>query len=428
MSELMIPRPYQKTGINFLAQRQFASLWDDPGLGKSFQTLMAIGKQGYDNVLIICPASVRLVWADECRKVGFDHQLVLSASDVTNGINIVSYHGATGNIYDALMAREWDMMVLDEEHFVKSQKAKRTKKIFGDKLDRKSGLALRCDGIWGLTGTPMPNNPAELYPMIRAKFPDAIEKQNGRIMSYWDFVYRYCITVDNGFGLQITGGKNLSKLRDALRGRVTRRKKSEVAKDLPDIQYEILPVEGNLKGIPADELKEVEECLKSDEPLAELKKIGTHVASLRRFTGMAKVKSVMKWIEEADHEKIVIFAHHKSVIDELRRMEDTVYIDGSRNQTQREEAVEAFQNGKAKRLVGQIHAAGTGLTLTAASTLIFVEYDWVPANNRQAADRIHRIGQENNCLVYFATVPNSIDEDIMKVVKRKTEIYNEMGL
>jgi SWI/SNF-related matrix-associated actin-dependent regulator 1 of chromatin subfamily A len=172
----------------------------------------------------------------------------------------------------------------------------------------------------------------------------------------------------------------------------------------------------------------VQDCLDAEEPLEQLKKIGTHVASLRRLTGMAKVKSVIKWIEEADHEKIVVFAHHKSVIDELRQMDDTVYIDGSCSQNERERAVEAFQNGKAKRLVGQIQAAGTGLTLSAASTLIFVEYSWVPAENRQAADRIHRIGQENNCLVYFATVPDSIDEDIMKVVKRKLETYREMGL
>jgi SWI/SNF-related matrix-associated actin-dependent regulator 1 of chromatin subfamily A len=264
--------------------------------------------------------------------------------------------------------------------------------------------------------------------MIRAKFPDAILNRNERPMSYWDFVNRYCKTFDNGFGIQITGGKNLTKLRDQLRGRVKRRKKVDVAKDLPEIQYEILPVEGDLKSLSENELAEVKQCLGKKDPLEELKKIGTHIASLRRLNGKAKVKSIIKWIEEANHEKIVLFAHHKAVIDELRKMEDTVYIDGSCSQKQREDAVRKFQDGSAKRLVGQIQAAGTGLTLTAANTLVFVEYSWVPAENRQAADRIHRIGQGNNCVVYFATVPNSVDEDIMNVVKRKLETYKEMGL
>lgn len=426
---MMTPRPYQVDGINFLAERQFASLWDEPGLGKSFQTLMAIKKLGLKNVLIVCPASVRLVWAAECKKVDMDGHIVLKKDDIKTGINIISYEGAARfSDYIRTVSTNWDLLVLDEEHYVKSHKAQRTKKIFGQKFDRKDGIASRVDRIWGLTGTPMPNNPSELFPMIRAKFPDAIVKANGRIMTYWDFVYKYCNTFDNGFGLQISGGKNMPKLRDALRGRVKRRKKKDVAKDLPSIQYEILPVEGDLKSVPKDELEDVKACLVKDDPLSELKKIGTHIASLRRYTGLAKVKSVKKWIEENDHDKIVIFAHHKAVIDELRKMDDTVHIDGSCTQKQREAAVEQFQNGKAKRLVGQIQAAGTGLTLTAANTLLFVEYSWVPAENRQAADRIHRIGQENNCLVYFATVPDSVDEDIMKVVKRKTETYKELGL
>jgi len=424
----MIPRPYQEIGINFLAERHMASLWDEPGLGKSFQTLMAAKQIGAKQILIICPASVRLVWAEECRKVGLLCHLVLKNCEFGYGINIVSYNGAAGALFDTIMCFNWELMVIDEEHFVKSAKAKRTKLIFGNKMDGKTGIASRCKRIWGLTGTPMPNNPSELYPMIRAKFPDAIMGNNDRPMPYWSFVNRYCKTRDNGFGIEITGGKNLTKLRDELRGRVMRRKKTDVAKDLPDIQYELLPVEGDMRNLPKEELELVQNCLGAAEPFKALKKQGTHIAQIRRITGMAKVKATIKWIEEANHDKIVIFAHHKDVISELKNMHDTVYIDGSCSQHHREQAVLRFQEGNAKRFVGNIQAAGTGLTLTAASTVIFVEYSWVPADNRQAADRIHRIGQNNNCMVYFATVPRSVDEDIMKVVKRKLETYQEMGL
>lgn len=441
----MIPRPYQETGINFLATRPFACLWDEPGLGKSFQTLMAVKKLGLKNILIICPASVRLVWKNECKKVNLESNILLKKGDVKNGINIVSYNGASGSLYDELADRDWELMVLDEEHFLKgfntrsvpnprnpSKKIKvppkRVEKILGRYCDRRDCIAAKCERIWGLTGTPMPNNPSELYPMLRAKFPDAIMDSNDSPMQYWRYVKRYCETKDNGFGIQITGGKNLMKLREELRGRVLRRKKVDVAKDLPSIQYEMLPVEGNLRSIPPEELEDFKKCFEAEDPLVALRKMGPHIASLRRLTALAKVDAVIKWIEDTNHDKIVVFAHHKAVIDKLREMSDTVHIDGSCSQGQREDAVEAFQEGNAKRLIGQIQAAGTGLTLTAASVLLFVEVSWVPADNRQAADRIHRIGQNNNCLVYIATIPNSVDEQVNGVVINKMKTYKELGL
>ena len=424
----MTPFPYQVDGINHLKNRDMAALWDDPGLGKSFQTLRAIIDKGIETVLIICPASVRLVWAQECAKVGLESQVVMKSSQIGPGINITSYEGASGKMFADFVQIDWELIVLDEQHFAKNPKAKRTKRIFGDRMDGNGGLLSCTERMWCLTGTPMPNNPSELYPMCRAMFPDSIMNSNGHPMTYWQFVGRYCVTRDNGFGVEITGGKNLNKLREQLRGRVLRRKKEDVLKDLPKIRYDMLHVEGDIRGLPKEELEIIKECLEKDDPLDALRKQGTHVASVRRVTGMAKVKAVKKWIEDNDHDKIVIFAHHRAVIDELCSLPDTVKIDGSCSQAQREDAVFAFQHGKAKRLVGQIRAAGTGLTLTAAQTLLFVEYSWVPAENRQAADRIHRIGQDHNCMVYFAAIPGSIDEDIMKAVKRKLKIYEELGL
>jgi SNF2 family DNA or RNA helicase len=463
--EQMIPRPYQEEGIDFLANNVYASLWDEPGLGKTFQTLMAAKKINAVQILVVCPASVRLVWAEECKKVGLPYNIITDGVSVKpNVVNIVSFDGAADGYYDDIMDAEtillklsedcdeildykWEVLVIDEEHFLKGFNSrtvteelksgkeikvkvptKRTEAIFGRHCDLKNCIGQVVLRIWGLTGTPMPNDPSELYAVIRAKFPDVLIKPNGIMMSYNEFISKYCKTRGYGWDLKIVGGKNLQELRKKLEGRVLRRKKSEVAKDLPEIQYSILPVEGDLSDIPEEELECVKECLAAKDPMLELKENVEYISSLRRFTGMAKVKAVKKWVEEANHEKIVIFAHHKVVIDELCSMANTVRIDGSCTQKQREKAVEEFQNGKAQRLVGQIQSAGTGLTLTAANTLLFIEYSWTPAENRQAADRIHRIGQQNNCLVYFATVPNSIDEHIMKVVKRKTETYKELGL
>ena len=191
----------------------------------------------------------------------------------------------------------------------------------------------------------------------------------------------------------------------------------------------MLPVNGTLKGIPREELDTVEEALENmNEPLDYLKKIGTHVASLRKITALAKVDAVMKWVRESSFKKVVLFAHHKAVIEKLKELENSVYVDGSCSQSHREKAVKDFQHGDAEVFIGQIQAAGTGLTLTAANVLLFVEVSWTPAENRQAADRIHRIGQKNSCLVYFTMIPNSIDENIIRVVKRKTETIRNLGL
>lgn len=422
--------PYQVVGRDFLAHREVACLWDDPGLGKSFQTLSALKEIGAKNTVILCPASVRMVWQSECEKLNIDSHVVISKGNVGSGVNIMSYDAMVRTLHSEVMASKFDLLVNDEAHFLKNQKSSRTQRVFGEKLDRKDCISHVCSNVWSLTGTPMPNNPSELYPVLRAKFPDAIEHRDGKPMSYWQFVMRYCQTKDNGFGIQITGGhkKNIGELRDKLRGRVIRRRKDEVLKDLPPIRYEKLPVKANLSALPKNELKLVEECLNAPEPLQELKTMGTHVAQLRRITGMSKAKPVAEWALECPYNKVVLFAHHTQVIHELSdRLPNSVYIDGSCNEDQRRNAVDAFQNGDARFFIGQTMAAGTGITLTAANVLVFVEADWVPANLRQAADRIHRIGQLDSCLILFATVPNSIDDDIMGTVKRKLETYKDLG-
>lgn len=435
---------YQKVGRDFLSSRATACLWDEPGLGKSFQSLAAAVKLGAKDVNIICPASVRMVWRAECEKLGLDGRIVTEKKYVGNGIQIFSYEAASGKLFEDIYSNKGDMLIVDEGHYLKGFNSRnvknpktgriekhpplRVEKIFGRQCDRRGSLSEKVTSVWSLTGTPMPNNPSELWPTIHALFPDAIMKKDGTPMGYWDFVYKYCVTVDNGFGTQITGGKNLNDLRDRLRGRILRRKKADVLKDLPEIRYYMLPVEGNLRGIDVEQSEVITECLRNPEPMEHLRKIAGHVASLRRITGMAKVDSVIKWVEESGFKKVVLFAYHTDVINGLRKLEGSVYIDGSCTQAQREKAVRDFQEGDAKVFIGQINAAGTGITLTAANVLMFVETSWVPAENKQAADRIHRIGQKDSCLVYFASIPKSVDEDIIKVIKRKVETYRSMGL
>ncbi|WP_137390856.1 DEAD/DEAH box helicase [Rhodoligotrophos defluvii] len=415
--------PYQIDGANWLAGKRAALLADDMGLGKSAQAIAACDAVGDDGrVMVVCPASLVENWKREFDKFGTGRPM----------LTVMSYDRAARGEALALaeMAGKIDVLIIDEAHYAKNRSAKRTKAIYGPKCDGVGGLVERARHVFLLTGTPAPNNASELWTHLRALAPELIEnpKRPGKPMAYWDFVQRYCKTRDNGFGVQIIGSKNLADLGERMKPFYLRRRKDEVLKDLPPIRFDQIYLEGKA---PAEgsEAKRIAEVL-DKEGIEGLQKIAPHVASLRRVTGLAKIEPVVAWVKEwfeGGGSKLVLFAHHREVIERLHdglvQFLDPgpVFVTGSQEQGLRQYAVDEFQNDpKVKVFIGQIQAAGTGLTLTASSDVLFVESSWVPSDNQQAAMRVHRIGQRNACTVRFATLAGSIDEQIQAAVARKT--------
>jgi SNF2 family DNA or RNA helicase len=413
--------PYQVEGAKFLASVKRGLLADEMGLGKSAQAIAACDELGARDrcVLVVCPASLRENWKREFKR--------FSVKGITP--IVVSYNSANAICTEPPPGDQWDVLILDEAHYLKNHKAKRTKAIFGEKCDGEGGLVSRAAHVFCLTGTPTPNNPSELWSMLRAVMPAAIERpmKNDKLkpMAYWPFVEKFCVTQDTGFGIKIIRGKNLSELKQRIAPFVLRRKKDEVLKDLPPIRFDTLALEGKFPREAAGELRMIAEALEK-EGVAGLKAIGPHVAQLRRLTGMAKVPAAMEWISdflEGGESKLVVFVHHRDVMAELYTAFGPIsaVVDGMTTPAMRQEEVDRFQNNPRCRLfLGQIQAAGTGLTLTAASDVLFVESSWTPSDNQQAAMRVHRIGQRNACLVRFAMLAGSIDEDIQRAVMRKT--------
>ena len=319
------------------------------------------------------------------------------------------------------------MLILDESHYLKNPKSKRTKAVFGPKCDRIGGIAENADRVYCLSGTPAPNDPSELWPSVRALAPDLLDK---RQHSYWGFVTKYCRTRDNGFGLQIIGGRNMGELRGRLEPFILRRKKEDVLPQLPALRLETLFLDGvlsrELSVLSAEYAGQIEAALAADG-VEGLAKLAPHVAKLRRLTGILKVPGVVETVEnEVGHDgKIVLFAYHTGVIEALEaelidRGFGVVVVDGACPAGFRTTRVDRFQSDATVQVfIGQLTAAGTGLTLTAASEAIIVESSWVPAENEQAAMRIHRIGQKNACRVRFATLADSLDEKINRAVMRK---------
>lgn len=411
--------PYQVDGARFLASAPSKGrlLADEPGLGKTAQAIAACDALAEGaKVLVVCPASVKENWLREFTRF----------SDLPHQVYVESYDA----VARGKAGGEWfDVLILDEAHYLKNAKAKRTQAIFG-----KGGLQETCDHVILLTGTPTPNHPAELWPALNAVMPDAILGKNGKPLPYWSFVQKYCKTRDNGFGIEITGGKNLAELRERLAPFVLRRKKADVLKDLPPIRFTELPLSSDFKMPPeiAALIPEVEAALEKDG-VDGLKAIAPHVAALRRITGLAKVGPASEWIKDqldGGMQKLVVFAHHREVlqaltVDAARQGIDYACITG--DTTNRQAEVDRFQNiGRCRLFFGQIQAAGTGINLTAASDLLLVEQSWVPSDNDQAAQRVHRIGQSRGCLVRYAVLAGSIDERVTRVLARKMETVSAL--
>jgi SWI/SNF-related matrix-associated actin-dependent regulator 1 of chromatin subfamily A len=413
--------PYQKTGAAWLAERPRALLADDMGLGKSAQAIAACDAGGdlCQSVLVVCPASVIETWKREFKKFSRIDRFQFA---------VVSYDKAAR--LEIPTGPRWHVLILDECHYLKTPTSKRTRAIFGEHCDGVGGLIERADRVICLSGTPMPNNPAELWPALRALAPETITSpKSGKPYSYWQFVAKYCRTVDKGFGQQIVGAKNHDQLAEAIKPFMLRRLKADVLKDLPPIRFDTLHLEGKvppeLTGPEADMIRA---ALESDG-VEGLRSLTPYVATLRRLTGLAKAWPAAEWIKtwlDCCDDKLVVFAHHQEVIQAIHKKVCsteymTTFLTGATSHVNRMKAIDAFQNNpKCRIFLGQIQAAGTGITLTASSDVLFVESSWVPAENQQAAMRVHRIGQAKPCLARFATLAGSIDEQIQKAVARKT--------
>jgi SNF2 family DNA or RNA helicase len=427
-------KPYQQLGRDFLAARKTAALYDDMRLGKTRQFLMAAKQVEAETIAVVAKATGVYEWEMQSREAGFNPVILKSKDTPLEGrFNIMSYNALCSDLHPRLLKMRFDLVGGDETDQVKNHKAKRTKAFYGPNMDRRGGLTGVANRIWVMTGTPMLNNPSELWPTIHALWPDAIVTPANRPMSYWQFVGKYCVTRENDFGTQIIGGKNLYDLRDKLRGRILRRTKADVWKEWKKPVIDMLPVEGSVPNLPTAEMDAVRAALSNDDVVSALAAVAEQAASLRRLTGLAKVGGVVNWIDDNMDEmgKVIVFAHHREVLDLLKSKVKHKYVEiiGGMTSEQKREAYMAFQNDDSiKVFFGQNQAARDSIPLWKASTAISVEPDWVPGNNDQMMDRMSFIEKHEPCTGYYATLRGSIDEDIQRALLRKKNIINQLGL
>ena len=440
--------PYQRAGIAYASARKDTLVADEMGLGKS---PMSVGVVNADplarRVLIICPATLKLNWRKEFSKwdtKNLSYEVITPKTKSFPAVDVViiNYEIMTKWRTD-LRAFEWDVMVVDEAHYVKNPSTNRAQEIFGrkkivkEKRDKATGELttkikeaiepLKAKRRLFLTGTPIVNKPIELWPLIHALDPDGLGRNKMK------YAMRYCGAHHNGFGWDFNGASNLDELQEILRSKfMVRRLKKDVLKELPAKVRQVLVLEGG------DKIRELlEKEKKAYDDYAQSLKDGefespafADMSKVRKEVAIAKIPFILDHVREAleELEKLVLFVYHHEVVDALKAAlgNSCVTIDGRTKNEDRQAAVDRFQSDPTcKVFVGTIRAAGVGITLTAASNVIFGELDWVPGNITQSEDRCHRIGQTDTVFVRHLVLEGSLDERMAQIIVEKQEVIDK---
>ena len=409
--------PYQVEGVRFIEEHNGRALiGDEMGLGKTIQSIAWLQMHPEARpAVIICPSSVKLNWQRELQMHAGLESTVLSGMEPQElsgeGIYIINYRilKAWKTAIEKIQPK---VFILDEVHYCKNPDAQRTQVV--------QELVGGVKHLITLTGTPMVNRPVELFTPLNMLAPKIFD-------SFTTFAFRYCGASHNGYGYSFDGASNLAELHENLSDIMIRRKKSDVLKDLPEKTRATVPVSMSEMSQYEDSMEELLDLLgqaqwKHHQALALLN-------SMRRIIGISKVPAVIEWIRDylESGKPLVVFAHHKDVIRLIYDAFKDVAckpLTGDTNAEERAEIVDCFQRGEKQLFIGNIQAAGTGITLTAADAVCFVELAWSPGTLTQAEDRIHRIGQENRCTAYYLVAPGTIDNKMASIIHRKQQVID----
>ena len=433
------PYPYQLKGIaRGLELKRFMNC-DEPGLGKTLQSIATINLADAFPCLVICPSSLKINWLREWEKFTDKKAMILTdkVRDTwtfffqtgMHQVFIVNYESLKKYFVQRIKKAEgWTLrdvefrnsinlfksVIIDESHHCKSASTQQAKFC--------KGICTGKEWVIELTGTPVVNRPKDLIPQL------AILNRMEDFGGYKPFVNRYC-----------SGQREASNLKELnfnlWQYCMFRREKSLVLTDLPDKirqvntceitnRKEYMDAERDLimylqKYKDADDDK-IEKALRGE--------VMVRINILRQISARGKVRDVIEFVKDfrENGKKIILFCSLHEVVDQLKRYFPTaVSVTGRDSQDEKQRAVDAFQNNpKADIIICSIKAAGVGLTLTASSNVAFVEFPWTYADCCQCEDRAHRIGQKDSVTCYYFLGRRTIDEKVYRIIQEKKNIAN----
>lgn len=411
-------RPYQLTAARWLSERARGYLADPPGLGKTRELLMGAALAGAERVLVIAPAVALAHWRREFGVIyGTEPGSMMVASYNKFVLN-------AGTRAEAALFQP-EVAILDEAHMLKHRDSKRSIEVL------LKNSVLDSQYVWPASGTPMPRNPYELYPIVRALWPGEMVRDL-KIASHDQWRERFTFWKWGDFGPKVYGAKNVEMLRDFLKGKLLRRSEKDVLPELPPIRWTTFPLAVEPE-TERDAFMATDGIAPEALILPDRAPTGS-VARARRALGMLKVPYALDLIaremNDSPREKRIVFAYHRDVLAQLRAgfaPFGVAYIDGSTSLKDREAAERAFQTDPSVRVfVGQNEAAGLSLTLTAAHRVDLVEPDWRTDFNVQDGKRAHRFGQEQSVVVRMLSMADTLDEALVAQHHRETRMRGEV--
>lgn len=426
--------PHQIEAVKFALGKEKSYLGLDPGLGKTAcaatiaQTLFeASGTFGA--VYVTPPFLVRNIiaefrkWAPRLYVDIYDSKpggLYFGDILILPDTRLECVH--LKPVVDRYRQKESSVIFIDEAHRFKTSSAKRTQALFGG---RSIGGIL--DGFKKqvfMSGTPMPNRPIELYPVLSYAAPQAIDHA-----TKMQFALKYCAAKETHHGWDMSGASNVQEL--ALRviyptGQFMLRMKKDLI-DLPPKLEQVFLLSERM----SPQLTKLDTHLAKYSSVMDMMKAqlsdgeDLHLATYRKLLGVKKAHAILPFISalmEETRESMIIYAYHKDAVTFLKEslaQYEPYLIDGSTSEKSRHEQVEDFQKSSRRIFIGNYQAMGVGFTLTKATRIIFVEFDWVPGVNDQASDRAHRIGQAKSVLVQYVAYQGSVDESVINALLTK---------
>ena len=402
--------PHQEEAKQFLLANRRCILADQPRVGKTLPAAAAALQ--HLPAIIVCPAIAKTVWEAAFNKLDPSVPVKVingkkqAAEIICSGVTIVNYDILSSvTTFSGIKT-----VVFDECHRLKNNKAIRTKAamLMMKKIDR----------VYALSGTPIPNRPIELWPILHGL---------GIYRGGWfDFAARYAKMWSAPWGMDVSGASNIPELKALMRPHVLRRKKEDIFMDYKQPQVSLvtfdLPIDKREQSFDADALVANPNALMAFEGLAEVMK----------EAGMRKIKAASEFISDLlqSGEPVVVFAHHKDVVhglvEELKDHKPVVVV-GDTPSAKRTENIAAFQSGQTKVIVGNIAAMSEGVDLSAADTIVFVECTWSTSALEQASSRVENINKSGvKPVIYLLTIRASLDHNVLAKVLKKQNIVNQI--
>ena len=453
LPEGLTPRPYQVKGVEYVESRNGRALIaDEMGLGKTIQALCWLHRHPEARpAIVVCPASLKANWIKETNKwlpnepvYSLTGRWTKTKKTPTDGIIVINYDiipnkyekvkdEYTGKIKsveqrntgwgDQLVKMNPQSITFDEIQYIKNLKSNRGKAC--------TRLAKKIPNVMGLSGTPIENRPVEFFNPIKIINPTIFP-------SYWKYAQEFCGAKHNGFGWDFSGATNTKELYEKLsRTIMVRRLKKDVLPELPPKNRMVVTVDINNRKqydiAAGDILAYIKETSGQEaaDKAAEAEQL-VAIEKLKQLSIEGKIDSCIEWIERylEMNDKLVVFCVHTKILEKLMEhfKDIAVSIYGKTSLKKREANKDAFQeNPNVRLLIGNVKAAGVGLTLTAAAATVTIELGWKPAEHIQAEDRVHRIGQEaDSVFAYYLIAKGTIEESIATLLDSKMKVLGQV--